>query len=169
MEIKKVYREALPSVKLVGRRFTDMDRDETGTFASHWQQAYRDRWFEALKDCGSIPGVSEDHLGAMRALGGEDSFEYWIGAFLAPDAKVPTGFEAVGIPAGEIAVCWLCGNGKNGELYGQEASDLSMAAFARQGFRISQTGWFFERYNCPRFTVPDGDGNVILDICVYLA
>ena len=29
--------------------------------------------------------------------------------------------------------------------------------------------WFFERYTCPRFTTPDEDGNVILDICQYVA
>ncbi|MGX6443548.1 hypothetical protein ACWM35_10045 [Neobacillus sp. K501] len=28
--------------------------------------------------------------------------------------------------------------------------------------------WFFERYGCPRFTTPDKDGNVILDICHFV-
>ena len=29
--------------------------------------------------------------------------------------------------------------------------------------------WFFERYVCPRFTEPDSQGNVILDICHQVA
>jgi len=28
--------------------------------------------------------------------------------------------------------------------------------------------WFFERYACPRFTEPDGEGNNILDICHFV-
>jgi hypothetical protein len=43
-----------------------------------------------------------------------------------------------------------------------------MAAFTEQGWNYSEKGWFFERYNSPRFTVPDEKGNVILDICAYL-
>ena len=28
--------------------------------------------------------------------------------------------------------------------------------------------WCFERYVCPRFTDPDEQGNVILDMCYYV-
>ena len=28
---------------------------------------------------------------------------------------------------------------------------------------------FFERYNCPRFTEQDAEGNIILDYGIYLA
>ena len=35
---------------------------------------------------------------------------------------------------------------------------LRAAGFARKG-----DDWCFERYNCPRYTTPDGEGNVILD------
>jgi len=49
MEIKKVYKENLPKVKLIGKRYTNADRDESGTFAGHWQQWFREEWFDALK------------------------------------------------------------------------------------------------------------------------
>lgn len=169
MEIVKVYRESFPDVKLVGKRYTNNDRDGSGTFAKYWQQCFQEGWPGVLKQCEGIPGVSDDLAGAMRMNGdGGDGFEYWIGAFLAPAAEVPDGFEAVNIPAGDVGVCWLSGNDKNGELYGMEASDLSMAALAEEGWKFSEEGWFFERYNDPRFTVPDEKGNVILDICAYL-
>ncbi len=167
MEIVKVYKETLPDVKLVGRRYTDKDRDETGTFAGYWQQCFREGWPARLKGGNTIPGVSEDMVGAMR-MGGAGGFEYWIGVFLAPDAEVPEGFEAVDIPAGEVGVCWLHGNEQSGELYSMEASDMAMAALGEQGWSFSESGWFFERYNHPRFTTPDEKGNVILDICAYL-
>lgn len=168
MEIIKVYKENLPRVKLVGKRYTGSDRDENGTFASYWQQCFREGWFDILKQCESIPEISMDCLGVMRMSGDGGEFEYWIGAFLSPDAEVPDGFVSVEIPAGEVGVCWLYGNDKNGELYSMEASDLSMAALNEKGWKFSETGWFFERYNNPRFTSPDEKGHVILDICAYL-
>lgn len=169
MEITKVYKESMPDVKLVGKRYTNEDRDKTGTFAEYWQQAFREGWFDTLKQCAPIPGASDAYLGMMRFTGEGQDFEYRIGCFFAPGTTIPDGFEAVDIPAGEIGVCWLYGNEKNGELYSAEASDLCMAAMAKQGWSFSQQGWFFERYICPRFTSPDEHGNVILDICAYLA
>lgn len=59
---------------------------------------------------------------------------------------MPEGFDAVAILSGEVGVCWLYGNDKNGELYGTEASDMAMDAMAEKG-------WFFERYNCPCFAL----------------
>lgn len=169
MEIVKVYKENMPDVKLIGKRYTNADRDESGTFAGYWQQWFQEGWFDILKQCAGIPGVSGDYLGAMRMTGGGDGFEYWIGAFFAPGAEIPEGFEAVEIPAGDVGVCWLYGNDKSGELYSMEASNLSMAALSEKGWKFSEEGsWFFERYNNPRFTTPDEKGNVILDICAYL-
>jgi len=169
MEIKKVYKENLPKVKLIGKRYTNADRDESGTFAGHWQQWFRKEWFDVLqKHCTGIQAVSDDYLGAMRMTGEDGGFEYWIGAFFASDSSVPEGFEAIEIAAGDVGVCWLYGNDKSGELYSMEASDLSMTALKEKGWNFSEQGWFFERYNCPRFTAPDEKGNVILDICAYL-
>lgn len=168
MEIVKVYKESMPPVKLIGKRYTNHDRDEDGTFASYWQQCFQEGWPALLEQGRRIPGVSDDLIGAMRIVGDEGDLEYWIGALLAPDAEPPAGFEAADIPAGELGVCWLYGNEKGGELYGMEASELTMAAIAEKGWSFSETAWFFERYNCPRFTKPDETGHVILDICVYL-
>ena len=167
MEIVKVYKESLPAVRLIGKRYTNQDRDESGTFARYWQAWFQDDCPAALTECDAIPGWSEDFVGAMR-ITGEDAFEYWIGGLFAPSATAPDGFAAADIPAGDIGVCWLYGNDQSGELYGTEASDLSMAAWTENGWKYAENGWFFERYNCPRFTAPDEKGNVILDVCAYL-
>ena len=168
MKILKVYREHMPSVKLIGKRFQNQDRDEHGTFAAYWQQSFQEGWFDILKECKIIPGISEDYLGMMRALNGMEHFEYWIGAFMAPDSQIPKGFEAADIPEGDVGICWLYGSEKGKELYSEGASNLTMAALKENGMMFSETGWFFERYNCPRFTAPDEQGNVILDIGAYL-
>lgn len=168
MKITKVYKESLPCIKLIGKRYTNKDRDESGTFARYWQQCFEENWPDILKQSKCIPQVSDDLVGAMRMTGDNNEFEYWIGAFLESDAAVPEGFESAQIPAGEVGICWLYGSDKNGELYSMEASDMAMAALAEEGWKFSEKGWFFERYNCPRFTEPDDKGNVILDIGAYL-
>lgn len=168
MKIVKTYKESLPAVKLVGKRFTNEDRDATGTFATYWQQAFQESWFDQLKKGKELLNISDDVIGAMRMGKQTGEFEYWIGIFLATDTNIPAGFEAINIPAGEVGITWLYGNEKSGELYSAEASNLSMKAFAEKGWKYSEQGWFFERYNASRFTVPDEKGNVILDICAYL-
>lgn len=168
MEIVKVYQESLPAVRLVGKRYTNADRDESGTFAGHWQQCFAEGWPQAWAQCDSADGTRQDLVGAMHTTGDDGQFEYWIGTLVAPESAAPDGFESVLIPAGNIGVAWLSGNDKNGELYGMEASNLSMAAMAEQGWTFSGNGWFFERYHSERFNQPDAAGNVILDICAYL-
>ncbi len=168
MEIVKVYKESMPKVKLIGKRYTDRDRNANGTFSGQWQAWFRQEWFDTLKQCAELPNASDDYLGAMRMNGQDGGFEYWIGIFCAPEAQAPDGFESAEIAAGDIGVCWLYGDEKTGELYSQTASDMCMAALKEQGWNFSGTGWFLERYNYPRFVVPDEKGNVILDVCAYL-
>lgn len=139
MEVKKVYREGLPNVKLIGKRYTNSDRDTSGTFAGQWQKWWQEGYFDTLKQCKRIDDVSGDCLGAMRMTGdGDDAFEYWIGMFFAADSPVPQGYDSVDIPAGDVGVCWLYGNEKSGELYSMEASDLSMKALAENGLSFSE-------------------------------
>ncbi len=168
MKIVKVYRESIPNVKLIGKRYTASDRDASGTYAGHWHQWFQQGWFDELKQCASVPNLSNDCVGAMRMTGNGDGFEYWIGALYAVDAEVPEGFEAEDIAACDLGICWLYGNEESGELYSMEASDMTMAALKEQGFSYSERGWFFERYNDSRFNSPDETGNVILDVCACL-
>ncbi len=166
MEIRDVLREPLPAVKLVGRRYGNGDRDEHGTFGRYWGEAFESGYLERLLEGKAAPGATGDYIGGMR--GQDGAFEYWIGVFLAPDAQVPEGFQAADIPAGELGVCYLYGNEASGELYGPEAAELCRAAFAARGWTPAPGAWYFERYNCPRFTTPDEAGNVILDICALI-
>lgn len=44
-----------------------------------------------------------------------------------------------------------------------ETHNLCLEEIKRLGLQRKEDDWCFERYNCPRFTTPDADGNVILD------
>ena len=167
MKLLKLYKEDWPAVKLIGLRYTDKDRDASGSFATHWQEFFGEGYHDALSKLKPLPGISDDLVGAMR-MSDDGGFEYWIGGLFAPDADVSGIFESADIPPRSLGVCWLYGSQTSGELYAPEAFHMSMDAFGQQGWNVSETDWFFERYNCPRYTTPDDSGNVILDICATL-
>lgn len=161
--ILKTFLETYPHVKLVGKRYTDKDRDGNGSFGEKWGQWFQNDWFSPLK--GSFEGISNNYVGAMRCA--ETGFEYWIGILLAPDDPVPQGYEFVDIPAGTLAVCYLYGRDGSADLFGMEAHEACLSVWQERGW--TPNGWFLERYNCPRYTQPDEKGNVILDYCAYIA
>lgn len=168
MDIVKVYKESLPNARLIGKCYRNEDRDEAGTFGRHWQQWFQENWFKILRESCPGPG-SNDSVGAMRMAGLDGAFEYWIGILCPAGTPVPEGFESTELAACELGVCWLYGNEQNGELYGDKAFDQATAAMAEKGWKLPENGWFFERYNYPRFIKPDEKGNVILDFCACLA
>ncbi|MDO4565192.1 MAG: GyrI-like domain-containing protein [Clostridia bacterium] len=164
-EIKRVYSQSLPAMKFVGRCYTEVDK-ENGTFANKWGEWFSKGLFEPL----AYPGDSEPFedcnafYGLCRIKEGEE-FNYWIGAFLPPDAPVPEGYDSLDFDAGEIAVCWV---------YGKEPDIYFHCCFDRlkeEGYEwtADKNGvrWMMERYTCPRYTQPDDEGNVILDMCFY--
>ena len=115
---------------------------------------------------GPLPENGDAYLGVMRCING--NFEYWIGMF-STGTTVPEGYAYTDIPEGDIGTCYIYGHEDTGELYGLDAHNACMDEIAKAGWKLQQDPWFFERYNCPRFTTPDEHGKVILDYCVYLA
>jgi hypothetical protein len=164
-EIVKVYREHLPSLRLIGKCYTDSDRVEGG-FGAKWGEWFKNGWFEEIEKLDVLPGNGNAYLGVMRCS--NNCFEYWIGMFFLAGTPVPDGYDFVDITEGDIATCWIYGKEANGELYGLEPHNMCMDKIANQGWKLQDNPWLFERYNCPRFTTPDEKGNVILDYCVYI-
>lgn len=157
--ILKTFLEHYPDLKLIGKRYTDADRDQYGSFGEKWGQWFRNDWFSLL---GSA--VDDSYVGAMRVT--ENGFEYWIGQLARPDTPVPAGFSSENLSAADLAVCYLYGRDGSADLFGMEAHEACVAAWKEMGWEPK--GWYLERYNCPRYTTPDEKGNVILDYCAYL-
>lgn len=84
------------------------------------------------------------------------------------ETEVPDGFECISIPPLEYAVCYLQGDQQNGELYSTETHDMCLNELRASGMKRKEDDWCFERYNCPRFTAPDENGNVILDYAISI-
>ena len=160
VEIRKTYKEHFPSLRLIGKRYSDSDRIN-GTFGQKWAEWFQNGWFNTLEQLNPIPENGDAYLGIMRVVDG--MVEYWIGMFFSEEAQAPDGFECEDIPTFDTATCWLYGNESNGELYGLEVHNMVVSEASKHGFTQKNGGWCFERYNCPRFTSPDEKGNVILD------
>jgi hypothetical protein len=158
MEIRNVFRETVPPARLIGKRYADADR-QNGSFGHKWDEFFKSGWFGELERAG---GKAEfDYIGMMRVAGG--AFEYWIGMLFAPGAKAPDGFDFADIGGFGAAVFWIYGNPDSGELYGIDSHNRCLGLLSGKGWAAKDGGWCIERYNCPRFTEPDSDGNVVLD------
>lgn len=160
IEIVKTYRQSLPALRFIGKRYTDADRDQHGGYGKLWGEWFQQNAFAPLEQMGSSPEHGDAYLGLMTMGGG---FAYWIGMFMPAGTEVPEGYACLDVPACDVGICWIRGREANGEIYGQHAHDLCVHTMKEAGYEFAENAIFFERYNCPRFTTPDAEGKVILD------
>lgn len=168
-EVIKIYRQSVPAMRFVGKKYEDKDRINGG-FGKQWEDWFSKSWFEELEKSFDIKEVYEDgdaYIGLMRWKEGEP-FEYWIGIFCPKNIEVPVGYSFVDFNEADLGVAWVYG--KENDVYGQEHKCAE--GCEKEGYKIIPDDqgayWFFERYACPRFTTPDEKGNIILDICHYI-
>ena len=170
-EIIKVYMEQFPAVRLIGRRYSNAQRDAHGSYATTWNEWFENKLFEPLE---AACGCAADYLGFMRCDESDfaRTFKYWIGVFAPSDTEVPQGYEFLDIPQADVAICWIQGGQNDAGIYAMH--EACMSAFAQNSmgnFMRDEENrtYFFERYNCPRFTEPDTQGNIILDYGIYVS
>ncbi len=153
--------EDLPPRRLVGKRYTNVDRDPSGSFAPKWKVWMQTRSCEPLfllkleADAGEI-------LGFMREDNG--NFEYWIGRHCRPDAAVPPDYESLDLPAAKIAVVFLRGAANDPSIFGMHEECLKY--LTQKGFTLALPPFFAERYVTGRFCHPDADGLITLDYLI---
>ena len=51
-EIIKTLKENLPALRLIGKRYTNADRDEYGGYGAKWSEWGNNNWFEPLEKLG---------------------------------------------------------------------------------------------------------------------
>lgn len=162
-EIQRVYRQSMPAMKLVGKCYYE-DEKINGTFAHRWSEWFEKDWFAPLQMAETTEPFEDSRavIGLCRCKEGEP-FAYWIGVFLPLDAPVPDGYDSVALDAGDIGVAWVYG--KEPDIYTHCCLESLRDAGMEWTADANGVKWCFERYVCPRFTVPDEEGNVILDMC----
>ncbi len=163
-EIIKVFRDPVPAMRFIGKKYADY---------GGWGEWFMNGWFDAVEGAmggpDAILAVWENgggYCGLERR--GDVPFEYWIGMFTPAGTPVPEGFACVDFPAGTLGTAWI--RGPEGEVHGAiPACAAKLAEAGMEPLRDADGGvWSFENGLCPRFTVPDEKGNVILDYCYYI-
>lgn len=176
VRVTNVYKEHFPTLRFIGKRYTNDDRAEGG-FGGQWDEWTRGDGFSALKKAALVPPFSEDTIGLMTMRGDMNGFTYWIGLFFPEKTEVPMGYDYLDLPESDIGVGWVCGREDNGELYGgppheavcQKLGEKDIGSFRNDILGAgSDTYCFYERYNRTRFSEKDAEGNVILDYGNYI-
>ena len=84
------------------------------------------------------------------------------------------GFDYIDFPKSELGICWVYGKEEEIMLI-NEGIDIIHQCNERlkedEMYHVhdkNNTCFAFERYSSPRFTTPDENGNIILDMCCFL-
>ena len=152
VKILEIKKESCPACRLIGKRYEGY---------ANWAEWWENNWFATLESIERIPFNGDAYIGAVHIADGMP--ERWIGMFFPADTEVPEGFEYVDIEPLNYAVFYLRDKENSGEFYTMETHNMCLAELEALGFQRKEDDWCFERYNCPRFTTPDEEGNVILD------
>ena len=153
--ISEIQRESWPAARMIGKKHEA---------EPNWNEWWQNDWFAALEKNAPLAIGGDAYLGAVRVVNGKP--ERWIGMLFPVDAPVPDGFEAVDLEPLDYAVCYLYGKQDSADFYTMVTHQLCLEALRTQGYKRRENSWCFERYQCPRFTTPDENGNVILDYAI---
>lgn len=157
VKILEIKRESWPVARLIGRKY------EKGP---NWGEWWQNDWFSVLEKNEPLLLNGDAYIGAVHIVDGMP--EYWIGMFFPVDTDTPEGFDFVDIEPMEYAVCYLHGKDGSSDFYKMDTHNMCLEELKTLGLKRKEDDWCFERYNCPRFTTPDENGNVILDYSISI-
>ena len=155
--IKEITIETCPATRLIGKKY------EHGP---NWGEWWANDWFSVLEKNKRLPMNGDAYIGAVHIVNGMP--EYFIGMFFPLDTNVPDGFDFVDIEPLDYAVCYLYDKEGSDAFYAMETHNMCLEELKSLGLKRKEDDWCFERYNCPRFTTPDENGNVILDYAISI-
>ncbi|SEO49410.1 hypothetical protein SAMN04488134_10847 [Amphibacillus marinus] len=177
VEIVQVLREQFPRVRLIGKCYTNEDRDRHGGYSEKWEEWFALDWFDQLEELNPLSEIESGYFGLMGCSEDFNTFQYWIGMMFAEGTPAPKGYQYVDLPESDVGVCWVKGKEETGEIYGERPHNLAIEQLKQHGMdqlcddfsgADEKWWWFFERYNTPRFTNKQEDGTVILDYGVFI-
>lgn len=157
VKILEVKQESCLAARFIGKKY------ENG---ANWGEWWENDWFARLETMPGLPINDNGYIGAVHIVNGMP--EYWIGMFFATDTEAPEGFGYVDIEPLDYAVFYLYGKDKSGEFYTADTHNMCLEELKTHHWKRKEDDWCFERYNCPRYTTPDEEGNVILDYAVSI-
>lgn len=152
MKVLETKKELLNSMRFIGQRYTDQNRDQDNSFNEQWQDWINNDRFKTLAN-NRQPLLNGKYIGFMNTL---DDNSYWIGYLFAKDEFIPRGYDFFDLYASEVLVATIEGSSKNGEIYSVKAIDTCIDTFIEQDYfnthKMSQE-WFFEAYDPEKFQI----------------
>ncbi len=157
VRILEIKQENCPATRLIGRRYNS---------SPDWGEWWENDLFSALEQLECLPFNGDAYIGAVHIVDGMP--EYWIGMLFPANTEVPDGYVYIDIEPIQYAVCYLQDKEGSGDFYTMETHNICLNELKAHGFNRKEDDWCFERYNCPRFTTPNGNGEVILDYLISI-
>lgn len=151
----------LPDIRIIGKEiYPDMDMQENPVPA-FWGKCFGDGTFTKLEELKEY-SIDSSYVGWMSDWStGENKFTYICGMLMKPNTPVPEGFIYRDVPASTVAIGWIQGLEK--DVY-SVSHEFTQKAMEEQGCKLDEiASWCMELYNCPRFTTPMENGEIILD------
>lgn len=163
-ELIKFEVKKLPTLKLVGKELRysmDLHMQGENRIPTFWDKCFADKIFLPLeKQTGFV--YDKDYVGVMLDWDkGDGDFSYVIGMLMRYGVDVPEGYYCIDINETNVAIGWI--KGKNILDVCSTAHPQTEQALIDNGYKCDNMKWCMELYNCPRFTTPDENGDVILD------
>ena len=165
--IIKVYKQAIPAMRFIGKNY--------GSGHPDWGDAFGFDVFGKIERASGGEDKShtlyEDadaYLGLYYRNAETGGYDGWVGMFTFPDTEVPEGLGYIDFPEQSLGICWIYG--KLDEVYHLVSQCPDIIKSAGMEIRSDENGYlgFFERDQCPRLTTPDEKGNITLDYCYFV-
>ncbi len=163
-ELIKFEVKRLPGIKLVGKELRyNMEAHMKGDnrIPAFWDKSFSDGIFSLLEEQTDFIFDSA-YVGVMIDWDkGDGDFSYIVGMLMKDGVAVPEGYYYKDIEETDVAIGWI--KGKDTADVCSSAHSLTEQAIKENGYNCDKMKWSMELYNCPRFTTPDENGDIILD------
>ncbi len=163
-ELVKLEVKRLPKLKLVGKELRyNMEAHMKGDnrIPAFWDKCFSDDTFSILEKQENYV-YDNSYVGVMLDWDkGDGDFSYIIGMLMKDGLSVPEGYYCIDLDEADVAIGWI--KGKDTADVCSSAHSLTEQALNAEGYSCDKMKWCMELYNCPRFTTPDTNGDIILD------
>ena len=169
MDILNAYHEMAPAARFIGRGYTEADR-VNGNFSALGGMVCAQGGLRAWRRCSPTAGTALPRgrqLYRLMRQRAPSRLNIGLVCFCAGHT-VPQGMEHIDMEPWHMGVCWV--KGKEPDIYGKEhACRERLTAAGFETWQGPDNAWLtLERYQCPRFTQADEEGQRILDIVLRI-
>lgn len=156
--------DKLPKLYLVGKELRyNMEALMKGDnrIPAFWDKCFTDEVFSTLEKQSEFI-FNNAYVGVMMDWDmGDGDFSYICGMLFNEGVTAPEGFVLREIEATKVGIGWI--KGKDTADVCSNAHVLTEQEIKDVGLCTGKMKWCMELYNCPRFTTPDENGEIILD------